>query len=243
MVSLASLATGYTSISLAGWEYGNNSGEYKYGNSVIAKYLYISHKPQPNNYTCGATNLSSLIAWETLSQEDKSINYSIMSVYNYVNTNGNDGIQTDELKAGALALKDYTNQAYGMNLSMGTTEVKSDTIEFGIDWFFDQVLVGMHSPAILYGNTKDGYAGYHYYMVTGAIRCPSNICGSEYNGMLLNDSVYNSPAYPADSDKRKNALSPGNWVSQSELETYWKKTGSRYPWNRTHIMLTFPNGG
>lgn len=224
----------------SGWDANNEVYTKEYKGKIIQKVLNIPHKSQPNTYTCGATNLQSIVRWKTLYNGDNKVVYDIDSIYQYVNTNDSDGIQIPELKSGYTNLIDYTNNIYGMKISNHTTEIQGKTIADAIYGFYNINLLNKNSPAILYGNTKDGLPGYHYYMAIGGINCDKAICGLELKGLYLNDSVYDSPGWTADSSKRKNALTPWQFVNEKELETYWKKTGSKLPWERTHNMLTFP---
>lgn len=212
--------------------------KYYWDNNLLIKEINIPHVPQPTKNTCGATNLRTLFSWATKTQGTKEVNYNIKSIYDYVNTNGEDGIQVPELIKGIENLKNYTNKAYKMNLSMGATELKSSTIKGGIEFFSFLSLSDNPAPAILYGNTKYGGAGGHYYSAFGALQCPPSLCGGTGRSALkINDSVYNSPAYG--SVVRGDAIIPSKFVFEPALKEYWKKTGANVlqAWKRKHIML------
>jgi hypothetical protein len=95
------------------------------------------------------------------------------------------------------------------------------------------------SPAIIYGNVNitGSSAGGHYYLATGMIYCPKGTCSRDVVGLFINDSVYNSKAYSAGGIVRRQAISPRRYMSQNELASYWKPTGSRLPWLREHMYL------
>lgn len=206
----------------AGWENDGESKAYKYVSEgkTIATYLDIPQKPQPTNQTCGATNIVSIIAWETKRAGD-TINYSIKSLYKYINTNGSDGLQIPELKAGLKKISDYTESRSNLDLDIDSIfEEPAPSIKLGVNWIFTS-LKNNHKPSIIYGNIKGGLAGYHYYLAKGAVKI-----GDNTRALWLNDSVYNSPAYSSTSSTRKNAINPNQLLSENELETYWKKTGA-----------------
>lgn len=221
------------------WTKIGDTSVYIVDNSYIAKYIEVPHYSQPTNYTCGATNLTMLASWLTEVKGNKRIDYNIMSVYNFVNTNGTDGIQTDELKTGFDKLIQYTNNAYNMNLNLSFTEILGESIDEGINGIILLALSGNSpAPAILYGNRIGGLPGYHYFSVVGYVNCPSSYCEGNIKGLFLHDPMYGSPAFSG--SKSDNAIEPFQFVDEDLLTQVWGKTGSSLPWEKKHILLSFP---
>ncbi len=158
-----------------------------------------------------------------------------MSVHNYINTEGGkeSGLTTPEFKNGQSKIRRYLNRYWsGFNFNIyEMIEIKEDKIVYAINTIKRQMFKN-YSTAIIYGNTDTAVsgAGGHYYLVTGAYY------GAKL-GLYINDSVYNSPAYPKGSILANQAISPRQYLSAKELEKYWKPTGSRLPWLRKHIFL------
>jgi hypothetical protein len=215
-----------------------NSLVYTIDDEEFIRFLPMSPVSQPTNNTCGATNTRMLLSWIT-KKEGSIVVYNIESLYSFMNTNGVDGVQTNELKKGISDAVAYTNKTNNMSLDIGQTEIASVTPADGVT-DLKIALKSTENPTILYGNVKDGNPGMHYYSGVGVVDCSATICGSVIKGMFLHDSVYNSTAYTDTSMTRINALKPFTWIRDFELDTYWKKTGSAYPWKKKHYMLSFP---
>jgi hypothetical protein len=171
-------------------------------------------------------------------------------LYDIGNTDGVSGLSTPELKALIVATGIYGGKF---------EEAGSSDIDSAIkDYFWS------YSPLIIYGNTYFGSAGGHYYVATGAIYCDDTLRDNNkcsYRGLYLNDSVFNSPAYPlpprpvftgniykflgqlvkwildVDSTDPGRAPAPSRFITADDLSSYWKPTGSALPWNKRHYHI------
>ncbi len=131
---------------------------------------------------------------------------------------------------------DFINRSEKLGLSVSMVERKDSSIKNAVSTL--ATTMGRNfSPAILYGNVRYASAGGHYLLATGVVYCLKGTCSNDVVGLFINDSAYNSPAYSSSHPVRKLAISPRKYLSQSELEAYWKPTGSRLPWLRGHMYL------
>ena len=240
VLSIIAISALSMSAAQAGWErYPYLSGTYdqKIKGKLVARWFGIPQYGQPTNYTCGATTTSMQMVWET-HKKGKALKYSPTGIHNYINTTGGStsGLTTAELKAGQKKLVDYINRSQRLGLNVSMTERKDSSIKNAISTL--ATTMGRNfSPAIIYGNVKYASAGGHYLLATGMIYCPEGTCSSDVIGLFINDSAYNSPAYSSSHPVRRLAISPRKYLSQNELESYWKPTGSRLPWLRGHMYL------
>jgi len=224
----------------ADWEpypYLSSTYDQKINGQLVARWFGVPQYGQPTNYTCGATTTSMQLVWET-HKKGNALKYDPLGIHNYINTTGGStsGLTTDELKAGQKKLVDYINNTTNLGIRVTMTERKDSSIKNAISTLATTMAVNF-SPAILYGNVKYAPAGGHYLLATGMIFCPQGTCSSEVVGLFINDSAYNSPAYSASHPVRQFALSTRKYLSQNELESYWKPTGSSFPWMRGHMYL------
>jgi hypothetical protein len=202
-----------------------------YEDYYVGKRLNVPHYSQPTEVTCGATVLAMIKSFEELKDSGTLPSQpDILDIYDNGNTDGADGLSTPELKA---LITEYGFYKSIYSDSTNFAEVGADEIETAIEDTYNYV----YSPTIIYGNTYWGSAGGHYYTSTGEIYCDDilvkyNICS--YRGLYINDSVYNSPAYP---NLSKSALVPSVFITADEMENYWKPTGSALPWLRKHYYI------
>ncbi|MEW8087873.1 MAG: hypothetical protein AB2652_20880 [Candidatus Thiodiazotropha endolucinida] len=223
-----------------------------YADYYVGYRTNTPHYSQPTNNTCGATVLSMIDSFERLKGSGRMPPQpDIIGIYDLINTDNTSGLNTNELKAGIVALG-----LFGGNF----LELGSDTIDEAIvDNFY------IRSPKIIYGNSYFGSAGGHYYAATGGIYCDDTLTDHDqciFRGLYLNDSILNSPAYPLpdppdltgltwiqkiikiityNAEKAQSAggraLSPNQFYTSAELNTYWKKTGSSLPWEKRHYYI------
>jgi hypothetical protein len=223
-------------LSAGGWKKHKDKPIYDYvanNGNVLARTLYVKHRSQPTSYTCGSTVISMQLRWETY-LKGKEINFDPQGIHNYINTTGGkeSGLIAPELKEGQVKLKNYINDKYNLGLTVSMVEKKADTIDGAVDAIFKKI-VKNNSPVILYGNTDTPVsgAGGHYYLGVGVINA------NNLKGLFINDSVYDSSAYPKGTILANQSIKPRQFLKSSELEAYWKETGSRWPWLTKHIYL------
>ena len=226
----------------AGWKshpYISYAYHFKHNGDFLANWLGIPQFAQPTNYTCGSTTTSMQMVWET-HKKGMAIMYDILSIHEYINSSGGteSGLNTEELKQGQTKVIEYINETEKLGLNVHMNEAKMDSIKDAISDLNFRIGQNL-SPAIIFGNVDIPGAspGGHYYLVTGAIYCPKGTCRNDVMGLYINDSVYDSSAYNAQSLIRKQAISPREYVTAQELESYWEPTGSRWPWRRGHMYL------
>ena len=221
----------------------------------IGYRLNVPHYSQPTSDTCGATARSMINSFYTLKTTESLPNHpNILALYNAANTDGQAGLVTTELKSA------ITN----MKLVQGWYEEYAFPSDKDAVWS----IFASGNPFVVYGNTRSGSAGGHYYVTTGALYCSdrdvsSGLCN--YRGLYLNDSVYGSPAYtPPPKPQRASyssfisylvaltqyqsqmlfgtyGLIPSKFMTLTEVESYWEKTGSANPFERKHIFLSVCN--
>jgi hypothetical protein len=126
---------------------------------------------------------------------------------------------------------DFINSSRELGINVDLKESKSSTISDAIVSYATWINRN-HSPAIMLGNVRDGTPGMHYFLIVGY-----HGYNNEGYGFYLNDSTYNSPAYPKDSPIGSIAIPPRKFVYRTELERYWAKTGSRFTSLRKHMYL------
>lgn len=226
----------------AGWErhpYLSHAYNYKHNGALLASWLGIPQFAQPTNYTCGSSTTSMQMVWET-HKKGRAIRYDILSIHDYINSSGGpeSGLNTVELKQGQAKVIEYINKTEKLGLNVTMNEAKMNSIKDAISDLNFRIGQNL-SPAIMFGNVdiRGASPGGHYYLVTGVIYCPEGTCNRDVMGLYINDSVYNSPAYNGGSLIRKQAISPRDYVTAEELESYWEPTGSRWPWRRGHMYL------
>ena len=216
-----------------------------YEDYLVGFRLNVPHYGQPTNNTCGATVLSMLSSYERLKSSGSfPPQPDIVELYDTLNTDNVSGLNANELKAGVVALGLFGGKS---------REVGSESI--------DEVVKDAYlstSPLIIYGNSYFGSAGGHYYAATGAIYCDDILKQNgkcSFRGLYINDSVFNSPAYPVpelhytgivslvrhliamQSSVGAHALNPSQFHTIDELEDYWEKTGSAIPWKKMHYYV------
>ncbi|MCU7904424.1 MAG: hypothetical protein KZQ76_00980 [Candidatus Thiodiazotropha sp. (ex Epidulcina cf. delphinae)] len=219
------------------YPYLSSTYDQKVNGKLVGLWFGVNQYAQPTNYTCGATTMSMQMMWET-HKKGRALKYDPLGIHNYINTTGGatSGLTTDELKAGQTKMVDYINRTKRLGINVAMTEGKEGSIKSAISTLATTMSVNF-SPAILYGNVKYASAGRHYFLATGMVYCPKDTCSRDVIGLFINDSAYNSPAYSASHPVRRLAVSPRKYLSQNELESYWKPTGSSLPWLRKHMYL------
>jgi len=215
--------------------------DYQIDGTVVGTYLSVLQVSQPTTYTCGATTLSMLLIWECQKKGYNNQYYNRMQIHKIMNTSGGEtsGLTTEELKKGIPIIVNYVRNVDRIRINVNMRERKNYSIRSAINFLSNQMQRN-DSPAILYGNVKYGSAGGHYYIVTGVFNCNNynrGFCRTDYNGFYLNDSVYGSRAYSAYNPVKINAISTRKYISEDELASYWKPTGSKFFWLRKHIFL------
>ncbi len=130
----------------------------------------------------------------------------------------------------------YVRNEDNIKINVNMLERKNVSIKSAVKFLSVQMRRN-YSPAILYGNVKYGSAGGHYYLVTGVYNCDKGICKENYHGFYLNDSAYSSRAYSSFHPVRQNAISTRKYISEEDLASYWKPTGSSWFWKRKHMFL------
>jgi hypothetical protein len=210
--------------------------DYFYDGAPIAKYLDMQHVVQPSRITCGAATIATAVEWLTY-KANKPISYSVQSVYDYVNADRVEGLTSNELKTGLTNVVSYANQTLGLNVSLNLFDFGYDD-PYGAVYGIWYRLNTFQKPSILYGNTKwsDSFfqAGSHYYVANGAVYCPTEKCGQVLAGLFLLDSTHSSTSF---TDRQHLTVKPGYFVTMSEVEQVWNKTGSSLPWERKHRYL------
>lgn len=206
------------------WPHRTGTFTYRINGNLIGLWYGVQQYSQPTTASCGSTTIAMQMMWET-HKKGRALRYDPMQVYNYINTDGQSGISTNELKSGIAKMVGHINQSQNLGLRVWMYERFNSDIKGAIS-IISNTMKANDSPVILYGNIKNGSAGGHYYLATGMINCPKGICSSDYFGLYINDSVYNSPAFPTSGVVGANAIPPRHYLNHGELETYWKKTGA-----------------
>ena len=221
-----------TSTAVAGsWAKTNDSRikEMKVDKKLVGVSFDIPHVSQPDANTCGATNMHIAMRWLFGASMD------IKPIYDKVNTNGEVGIQMQEMLSGLSSLVTIQNGKNG-NVRVNPNEAEYKDIRGAIKGMMSH----MHSkqrPVIIVGNTDRGLpwwwqAGGHYYTPTRVIY--DNVSKKNKFGLEFIDSVYKSPA-----GFSIKGVSPSTFISDKELATYWKPTGSAKPWLRKVRYITY----
>jgi len=237
--SLAILSLSASMQSNADWIDGPIEGvrDVKLNGQIVTRNLGIPHFSQTEKYTCGSTTTRMQIIWETY-KAGHTYNFSSSSLYSVMNTSGSQesGLTTIEMKEGQNNIISILNNGYGLNVNVEMLESGDEDLTESIRVYFGSMMDNL-SPAIMYGNVKFGSAGGHYYLIKGAVDCPTEICGKVYRGLFLNDSFYQSPAYT--NIETQYAVEAGEFLNSDELETYWKETGSAIYtwWRKKHLFL------
>ncbi|EJF06028.1 hypothetical protein ThvES_00019010 [Thiovulum sp. ES] len=202
---------------------------YKYvlNGKDIAGHLFVDPLPQPNTYTCGSTNMAMHLGYIHWIELDKFRDFSdSFFLYEQVNTNGFDGLSTDEVKKG------FETQLRKYHLKYNLKEKGESSISYTTEKII-KALIDTKRPILIYGNSVNkngelGTPGYHYLTLKTAMKW------KEKYYFLINDTVYNSEACR---DSVLKPLPSNTWITEEELENYWQKTGSMIPYFRKHMYL------
>jgi hypothetical protein len=72
--------------------------------------------------------------------------------------------------------------------------------------------------------------------IKNAISTLATTMGKNFSPAIIYGNV-NITGSSAGGIVRRQAISPRRYMSQNELASYWKPTGSRLPWLREHMYL------